>query len=115
MRRWSGVSLKRIRPTSVVLGELIYGVFHGPSSYQAWNLELLAQIRQQFDSIAFDDRAAEEYGSLRADLAIQRKIIGPNDLTIAALALANGLTLVTHNTAECRGIPGLNLEDGQAA
>ena len=36
--------------------------------------------------------------------------IGPNDLMIAAIALANGLTLVTHNTSEFSRVPGLALE-----
>jgi predicted nucleic acid-binding protein len=36
-----------------------------------------------------------------------------NDMLIAAIALANGLTLVTHNTAEFSRVPGLLLEDWQ--
>ena len=40
-------------------------------------------------------------------------LIGPNDLLIASIALANGLTLVTHNTREFSRIPGLKLEDWQ--
>jgi len=30
---------------------------------------------------------------------------------IASIVLANGLTLVTHNTSEFSRVPGLNLED----
>ena len=41
-------------------------------------------------------------------------IIGPNDLQIAAIALVDGLTLVTHNITEFSQMPGLNLEDWQA-
>ena len=37
--------------------------------------------------------------------------VGPNDLLIASIALANGLTLVTHNTREFGRIGGLSLED----
>ena len=37
----------------------------------------------------------------------------PNDLLIAAIALANHLVLVTHNTREFRRVVGLTLEDWQ--
>jgi predicted nucleic acid-binding protein len=53
-----------IRLCSVVSGELLYGVHHGPLSYQIHNAGLMFQSRQQFDSIPFDDRAVEEYGML---------------------------------------------------
>jgi tRNA(fMet)-specific endonuclease VapC len=39
--------------------------------------------------------------------------IGPNDLMIAAIALADSLILVTHNTTEFGRVPGLHLEDWQ--
>ena len=61
----------------------------------------------------FDDRAADEYGRIRAHLAGLGMLIGPNDLLIASIALANGLILVTHNTAEFSRVPGLKLEDWQ--
>jgi tRNA(fMet)-specific endonuclease VapC len=35
-------------------------------------------------------------------------------MIIAAIALANGLTVVTHNTAEFERVPGLLLEDWEA-
>ena len=74
---------------------------------------LLAQFRQQFVSLPFDDPAAEAYGRIREHLASVGKPIGPHDLMIAAIALAQGLTLVTHNTAEFSRVPGLTLEDWQ--
>ena len=64
-------------------------------------------------SLPFDDRAAEEYGKVRSHLAVLGTPIGPNDLMIAAIALANHMTLVTHNTAEFSRVPGLTLEDWQ--
>jgi tRNA(fMet)-specific endonuclease VapC len=41
-------------------------------------------------------------------------VIGPNDLLIAAIALANSVTLVTNNTQEFRRVVGLNVEDWEA-
>jgi tRNA(fMet)-specific endonuclease VapC len=40
-------------------------------------------------------------------------VIGPNDLMIAAIAQANNLTLVTHNTGEFRRIASLQIDDWQ--
>lgn len=98
---------------SVVLGELLYGAYHSGPAYQASNLALIAALRQQFASLPLDDSAAEQYGKVRAHLASLGTPIGPNDLLIAAIALANGLTLVTHNTIEFSRVPGLTLEDWQ--
>ena len=98
---------------SVVLAELFYGALHSGAAYQAANLALIARLRQQFVSLPFDDRAAEEYGKVRAHLAAPGTPIGPNDLLIAAIALANQMTLVTHNTTEFSRVPGLALEDWQ--
>ncbi len=66
-----------------------------------------------FLSLPFEDRAAAEYARVRADLAAQGTPLGPNDLLIAAIALAHGLTLVTHNTVEFRRVTGLALDDWQ--
>lgn len=59
----------------------------------------------------FDDKAAIEYGQIRAYLERQGTPVGPIDTLIAAIALANNLILVTHNTAEFSRVPGLKIED----
>jgi tRNA(fMet)-specific endonuclease VapC len=94
---------------SVVKAELLYGAHR--SSRQANNLHLLAALFQKFESLPFDDAAAEVYGRIRADLATRGTPIGPNDFMIAAIALANNLILVTHNTREFARVAGLSLED----
>ena len=38
-------------------------------------------------------------------------LIGPNDLLIAAIAVAHGATLVTHNVPEFSRVEGLTYED----
>jgi tRNA(fMet)-specific endonuclease VapC len=50
----------------------------------------------------------------RANLAKAGTPIGPNDLQIAAIALANELTLVTHKTREFSRVQGLKLEDWES-
>jgi tRNA(fMet)-specific endonuclease VapC len=98
---------------TVVLAELVYGAVRSGPAHEPANRALIAGLRAQFPSVPFDERAAEEYGKLRAHLTALGQLIGPNDLMIAAIALANGLTLVTHNTAEFSRVPGLPLEDWQ--
>lgn len=98
-----------LRLCSIVVGELYFGAFKSPNPPA--NLALLATFLPVFLSLPFDDLAAEFYGQVRADLQAKGTPIGPNDLMIAAIALANDLTLVTHNTAEFSRVTGLKLVD----
>lgn len=98
---------------SVVLAELLYGAVRSGPPHEAKNRSLISHLQSQFASFSFDDRAAEEYGKIRAHLVQLGLPIGPNDFLIASISLANGLTLVTNNTVEFRRVPGLNLEDWQ--
>jgi predicted nucleic acid-binding protein len=51
--------------------------------------------------------------SIRFSLERTGTPIGPNDLMIAATALANGLTVVTANEVEFRRVPELAVENWQ--
>jgi tRNA(fMet)-specific endonuclease VapC len=96
---------------SVVVAELLFGALR--SRDVARNLADVRAFVAGFQSLDFDGPAAEEYAKVRADLVAKGTPIGPNDLLIAATALANGLTLVTHNTTEFGRVVGLTLEDWQ--
>ncbi len=98
---------------SIFLGELIYGAVRSGPAHEAANRTLIAGLRATFATVPFDDAAAEVYGQLRALLATSGQMIGPNDLMIAAVALATGMTLVTHNISEFGRIPELVIEDWQ--
>ena len=98
---------------SVVVGELLFGVERSDPVHRANTGVRVDQLRQQFTSLPFDDAAAERYGRLRADLTARGLLIGGNDMLIAAIALTNGCTLVTHNTAEFSRVAGLVIEDWQ--
>lgn len=55
--------------------------------------------------------AAKHYGQIRAYLEAKGKIIGNNDLWIAAHCLTLGITLVTNNIREFQRVPKLKFEN----
>ena len=109
--RFQSCSPRELRLCSVVVAELCYGAYKSPKP--AANLTLIQTFAAPLVSVPFDDRAADIYGRIRADLERRRQAIGPNDTMIAAIALANGLTVATHNTAEFSRGSGLLIEDWQ--
>jgi tRNA(fMet)-specific endonuclease VapC len=61
--------------------------------------------------LPFDKPADHEYAKLRLYLERTGTPIGPNDMLIAAHALASGSILVTANTDEFARVPGLAVEN----
>lgn len=96
---------------SVVKAELLYGAAR--SQQPVRNHAQLQRFFSGFPSLSFDDEAAAAYGTIRTALEASGTPIGPNDLMIAAIALASGLVLVTHNLSEFNRVPGLRVEDWQ--
>ena len=106
------------RPTeillaSVVRAELLFGARKSTRADQ--NLRLLERFFAPYRSVTFDDRCAEHYGLLRANLERAGQPIGPNDMLMAATALAHDATLVTSNVREFGRAIGLRLIDWHRA
>ena len=57
--------------------------------------------------LSFDRKAAEVFDELNQ----QRLRVGSMDLRIAAIAIANQMTLLTQNTVDFERIPGLSIDD----
>ncbi len=93
----------------IVKAELYYGAHK--STRRGQNLALLERFFSEFEILLFNDRGAEIYGSIRAVLAKKGTPIGPNDLIIAATALAYDAVLITHNIREFSRVPDLKIED----
>ncbi|MEK7832625.1 MAG: type II toxin-antitoxin system VapC family toxin [Acidobacteriota bacterium] len=108
-RKLTDTTATEIALCSVVKAELIYGTFKG--NYSPHAIATRQSFLNYFASLPFDDLAAEIYGQERARLAKLGQSIGPNDLMIASIALANNLTLVTHNTREFSRVANLQTED----
>lgn len=94
---------------SIVKAELFYGAMK--SNKSARTLAIQEAFLNNFVSLPFDDSAARIYSTIRADLTTKGTPIGPYDLQIAAIALANNLILVTHNTGEFNRVNNLRIED----
>lgn len=107
--RLSAVQRDHVYLCSIVKGEMFAGALRSTDPNRS--LDRQKAFFASFVSLSFDDAAAEAYAHIRADLLALGTPIGPNDMLIAAMALANGLTLVTHNTAEFSRISNLSLVD----
>jgi tRNA(fMet)-specific endonuclease VapC len=100
-----------IRTCAIVNAELWYGCAR--SAKPAQNRAALESLLAPFPILPFDDASARQFATIRQHLQSTGQVIGPYDLQIAAIATANGCTLVTHNTQEFSRVDGLTLEDWQ--
>lgn len=92
----------------VVAAELRYGAEKSQSTQLSKRVDLLLSA---LEILPLEPPADHCYGELRRHLAQQGIPIGPNDLLIAAHALAADLTLVTANTREFERVPSLHVEN----
>jgi len=110
-RRLASVGPADVALCSVVVAELLFGSLR--SQNRTKTLAEVSRFVAGFRSFPFDDASAQHHAELRAHLAPLGTPIGPHDAMIASIALANDLTLVTHNTSEFSRVPGLKIEDWQ--
>lgn len=91
----------------IVVCELQFGITKRDADHLASKVEILLRFIRVLE---IDSRVIPHYTNTRAHLERQGTPIGPNDMFIAAHALALGATLVTAD-AEFARIPGLTVEN----
>ncbi len=64
-----------------------------------------------FEIVNFDEKAAMEYGKIKAKLRKIGNIIRELDIQIASIAISNNLILVTNNIKEFAKIENLEFEN----
>ena len=108
VQRISSAGESTVCTSIIVSAELRFGAQKSGSSKLADRIDL---ILSALNILPFEAPADRHYGEVRQQLARQGKPIGPNDLLIAAQALALGLTVVTANVQEFSRVPGLGVEN----
>jgi tRNA(fMet)-specific endonuclease VapC len=106
--RVASVGEETICTSIVVAAELRFGAEKSGSPKLAARIDL---ILSALEVLALEPPADRHYGQIRQQLTRHGTPIGPNDLLIAAHALALDITVVTANTREFARVPGLRVEN----
>lgn len=105
--------------SSITLAELRYWVGKNKRLHQKSgnigkpniNEEIIDQFVSHLNIAQFDSLAADVYGEIRAELEQKGKLIGSEDLFIAAHAISVDSVLVTNNIKEFENVPNLMIEN----
>lgn len=93
----------------ITLAELIFGAEKSINVNK--NLAIVNDFVSRLAVLPYDEQSAFHYGDIRASLEKKGKVIGDNDLHIAAHARSKGLIVVTNNTRVFKRVEGLRTED----
>lgn len=103
------LSPAEIKLSSITVAELFYGA--DKSKARIKNRKIAEEFVSTFQIIPFDAGCCNTYSKIRNSLEKSGTPIGPMDMLIASICLANNFTLVTNNTKEFKRVSGLKLEN----
>ena len=109
LARFSKLPPGKVAMSAITYGELCFGA--EKSSKPKETRQILEHLIALIPVLPLDATASMHYGKIRQSLQVSGKLIGNNDLWIAAHALAGKLILVTNNVAEFKRVPGLKVEN----
>ena len=93
--------------SEITLAELLYGAYKG--GYERHSHEVRF-VKEHFKVIPISDSVIK-YAQLRTQLEADGVRLDNFDLLIAATAITEGFTLITHNKKHFDRIPGLKIKD----
>ncbi len=108
-QRLLSVSPKDIAVPAVVIYELEYGITK--SSAPKKRQQQLEELCSLVTVLPFGRTEAKVTADIRAKLEKKGTPIGPHDLLIAGIAIANNAVLVTNNIKEFSRVPKLQIEN----
>ena len=109
LEHFKQVEMEQLCISVVTYAELIYGVEH--SSSKKVNRVVIDDFVRHLTIVPWGEEAAEHYGSIRAYLQTEGKVIGSMDMMIAAHARSQKMTLVTNNDKHFKRVPKLIVEN----
>lgn len=95
--------------STITLGELHYGA--EKSARRIESLTAIEHFVARLDVLAFADKAAAQYGQVRAELERAGTPCGAHDMQIGGHARSEGLIVTTNNMREFARMPGLRAEN----
>lgn len=95
--------------SAITYGELLYGAQKSNHAKKAESL--IHQLCDYIQPVPLSLKVADHYASIRAVLEKNGKMIGNNDLWIAAHCLDLNMTLVTNNEKEFSRVNKLKIEN----
>ena len=109
LRRFRRLEVGEAAISVVTFGELIYGAEKSEQRDAA--MRQLEELASLLPVLPLPVDAGRSYGALRAELETDGRVIGNNDLWIAAHAKVAKLILVTNNEREFQRVPGLKIQN----
>lgn len=111
-KRVVGIPMASLCVSAITEGELLFGLAKRP---EAKKLHLVVrELLRRVDVLPWDSNTAEHYGTVRANMASQGKILAPLDLLIATHALSVNAVLVTNDQTFSQ-VVNLRIEDWSIA
>ena len=97
-----------IKLSSITVAELFFGAEKSKAKRKNW--QIVESFISTFEIISFDGESSRIYAKIRAYLEEAGTPIGPMDLLIASICLANDFVLVTNNIKKFKRIKKIRLE-----
>jgi len=96
---------------AITASELLHGIYRAEDGHRRARREkFIETILTEVPVLPFTLEIARVHSRLWADLLARGATIGLHDLMIAATALAQSHTVITHNLREFRRVEGLKVE-----
>ena len=109
LKRFRQLSVGEVAMSAITHGELCYGACKSRRREDAQ--KALRELGTMIPVLPISSQVGDRYGEIRSELEHAGRLIGNNDLWIAAHALALGVALVTNNSREFARVTGLVVEN----